>query len=180
MDPRFMLGNERNLYEVDWVRYCHATQVGKIEGVWEGFGKHCEQVRKLDRPCVNCDFVSAAGRAGSVPYWGPLPSSTMPVHAAQTPASDICGGPVPERIGLRQGALYPTRLLCLQVGPVPHRSPSPQVHYRPGLEALLYRTSVRRQPPFRGQLTTAESLSPPFRPRLTVLHHPLPPGPGCT
>ena len=37
VDPRFMLGNERNLYEVDWVRYCHATQVGKIEGVWEGF-----------------------------------------------------------------------------------------------------------------------------------------------
>ena len=62
VDPRFMLGNERNLYEVDWVRYCHATQVGKIEGVWEGFGKHCEQVRKLDRPCVNCDFVSAAGQ----------------------------------------------------------------------------------------------------------------------
>ena len=53
--------NERKLYEVDGVRYCHVTQVGKIEEVWEEFGKHCEQVRKLDRPCVNFDFVSAAG-----------------------------------------------------------------------------------------------------------------------
>ena len=54
--------NERKLYEVDGVRYCHVTQVGKIEEVWEEFGKHCEQVRKLDRPCVNFDFVSAAGQ----------------------------------------------------------------------------------------------------------------------
>ena len=47
------------------MRYCHVTQVGKIEEVWDEFGKHCEQVRKLDRPCVNFDFVSAGHRTAN-------------------------------------------------------------------------------------------------------------------
>ena len=29
VDPRFMLGNERKLYEIDGVRYCHVTQVAE-------------------------------------------------------------------------------------------------------------------------------------------------------
>ena len=68
-DHRFMLGNERKLYEVDGVRYCHVTQVGKIEEVWEEFGKHCEQVRKLDRARIRSPPIACEAAPGRARIW---------------------------------------------------------------------------------------------------------------